>query len=245
MIMLSNESIQTPPKTLSVGMDGLIERVEEIYRQIDRETGFFSAASGIRCLEGCGICCRSEKVEASVLEMLPLARSLFYDGPIEAWIEPILNASPQGPCLFFQADARVTTQGRCGRYRWRPLVCRMYGYAARNDKHGKPIFSPCRIIKSLFPDAAAMAAIAVGEKLPIPRFSDFHLRAAAVEPNLGNPPLPINRALQLAVERYGLAWHLSRSDVTAPVVTWPEAKAGGADRTCDDPCDRLPPRLAA
>jgi Fe-S-cluster containining protein len=191
------------------------------------------------------MCCRSEKVEASVLEMLPLARSLFYDGQLEAWIEPIFKASPQGPCLFFQVDERVTTHGRCGRYRWRPLVCRMYGFAARNDKYGKPIYSPCRMIKKLFPDAAATAGIAVLENLPIPRFSDFHLRTAAIEPNLGNPPLPINRALQIAVERYGLARHLGRSDATAPVISLPERKPATAYHTCDDPHDRLPPRLAA
>jgi hypothetical protein len=78
-------------------------------------------------------------------------------------------------------------------------------------------------------------------RFPASRISIFGRRRS----NLGNPPLPINRALQIAVERYGLAWHLSRSDVTTPVVAWPEAKPGGADRTCDDPCDRLPPRLAA
>jgi len=224
-----------------------IDQIEEIYLQIDRQTTYFSAATGIRCRDGCGICCRSEKVEASVLEMLPLARALFRSGQINDWAQLIFDEDPGRLCRLFRPDPQTADLGRCRFYPFRPLLCRLFGFAAGVDKRGRPVYSACRVVTTIDPETSSQAAFAVSEGLPVPLFSEFHLRAAMVQPELGNPPVPINQALQQAVQCYGLALEMARASSAESVRPSADSCVDPicGDDSFDDPHGSIPPRLAA
>jgi len=53
----------------------------------------FQKSSGLKCLEGCGRCCANPDIEASVLEMIPLALKIHDDGKTQEWLSIIENTS--------------------------------------------------------------------------------------------------------------------------------------------------------
>jgi hypothetical protein len=70
---------QFPVKGVGVDAD-LIAELIELCEEIDRRTAAFQAPTGLYCPVGCGICCSSVTVEATVPEMVPAARELFRRG---------------------------------------------------------------------------------------------------------------------------------------------------------------------
>ena len=73
----------------------------------------------------------------------------------------------------------------------------------------------CAVMKEVMPRTVQEAAQAVKAGLPTPAFSDFSWRVAGIEPSLGGRLLPINRALQLALERELEAWKEAAQRPTA------------------------------
>ena len=58
----------------------LSHRVLELYSEMNRQTAEFRTATGLRCFPGCGQCCESAMVEATVTELLPAAEELLFRG---------------------------------------------------------------------------------------------------------------------------------------------------------------------
>lgn len=222
--------------TTAGSLEPVIDAVESLYLDIDRETAAFSAATGMACPDGCGRCCRSETIEASVLEMLPMARAVFRSGLIDAWEAVISSAVSPGQCLVFAMDGIVAVNGRCRLYGWRPLICRLFGFAGRNNKTGQPVFRACREFAGGRPATASAAAAAVADGLPVPVFAAYHLKAASLHATLGSPLMPISKALQQAVNRYGLFYQMALA--AAPAETPQDDPHRG-------PEGRVPTRLAA
>ena len=222
--------------TTAGSLEPVIDAVELLYLDIDREAAAFSAATAVVCPDGCGRCCRSETVEASVLEMLPMARALFRTGLIDAWEAVISSAVSPGQCLVFATDGLVAVNGRCRLYGWRPLVCRLFGFAARKSKTGQPVFRACREFSGRSPASASAAATAVAHGLPVPVFAAYHMQVASLHATVEIPLMPINTALQQAVNRYGLCFQMALG--AAPAETPQDDPHRG-------PEGRIPPRLAA
>ena len=62
-----------------------ITEILQLYAEIDRDCSSFCLATGLRCLEGCGICCNSSNIEAQPLELLPAIVALYKRGEMEQW----------------------------------------------------------------------------------------------------------------------------------------------------------------
>lgn len=189
----------------------IISGISAIYSQIDKETETFRAKTSLQCPPGCGICCTSVKVEATVLEMLPLARELFQQGEAFRWLEHIPEADDERKCVFYQPDPLISVKGRCLVYPWRPSLCRLFGFAAVKDKNGRSEAVICKYQKKSMPRIAAAVKAAVLNGLSIPRFTDFSMQISALDPSPENRLIPINQATRLALEKYGLALQLTVS----------------------------------
>lgn len=61
----------------------LSRRVEAVYGEMADTFSGYQQASGLSCRSGCGECCTQPTIEATVLEMLPLALHLFDQGKAE------------------------------------------------------------------------------------------------------------------------------------------------------------------
>lgn len=182
----------------------VIEQVIWLYNQIDRETTAFQASTGLQCPAGCGRCCENPEIEATPLEMLPLAIELLRRKEAQQWLEHVAELSETSFCAFYQPDSLIPGNGRCSVYRWRPAVCRLFGFATANNKHGKGELSACARHKQTMPATLEEAKEAVAAGLPAPNFSNYAIQLANLDPYLGQVRMPIDRALKVAIERLGL-----------------------------------------
>jgi Fe-S-cluster containining protein len=179
--------------------------VRALYRRLDRRIAAFRRAAGLACPPGCGECCLSPEVEATVLEMLPLALRLRRQGRLEATLAGLGPGEPPRPCVFYSSGPLGAFGGHCTVYPWRPLLCRLFGFAAVAGSGGRPELAVCGRMRAADPGPAHAAAAAVASgRLRAPVMGDWSLAAYRLDPALGSSLQPINAALRQALERVGL-----------------------------------------
>lgn len=174
-----------------------IEAIEGVFDKLDAEIAQLQSATGMHCKFGCGKCCFKPDIEASPLEFLPFAHHLYLEGKAEEWFEK-LRSNDSELCLILnptQAGA-----GLCTEYKHRGLICRLFGYSARTNKHGQKELVTCQIIKT---DEKAEYETAVkliegGGEVPV--MSQYYMQLHAIDPELAREFYPINMAIQRAVE---------------------------------------------
>jgi Fe-S-cluster containining protein len=175
--------------------------IMEIYREMDALSSRFQNATGLRCLPACGNCCDSEEVEATIVEVIPLGWQILLSGEEERYLSAIEESEKIGNqrCVIYDPARSREAGGCCSLYEFRPLVCRLFGFAARRNKKGELEFAACRWIKDATPEAVTRARVGVGSDLPVPVYQDAFMRVASVNPALGFRRLPINRAIKEAL----------------------------------------------
>ena len=178
-------------------------RVLELYSEMDRQTAELRTVTGLRCLPGCGHCCESTTPEVTATELLPAAEELFSRGEAQQWLESITSVGETARCVFFQPDPLIPGNGHCQLYALRPSVCRLFAFAVMKNNNGKPELLTCCRQKEQMPFVVERAQEAISGGMVVPGFDYFFLKMVALEPSLGRQRLPINRALHLALERYG------------------------------------------
>lgn len=177
----------------------LAARVEALFARADGETEAFRKRSGLACPPGCGACCESEEVTATPLEFLPLALELLRRGEAALWLERLGADPPPARCLFYHRDPARPGHGRCTVHRWRPLLCRLFGFAGVPDRTGRPRLAACKLQRLALPGLVARA-----EALACPSFRSFSMEASALDGPLGTRLLPVHEALREALERAAL-----------------------------------------
>lgn len=148
-----------------------VELVEGLFTQLEKENAQFQQASGISCVTGCGKCCTSPDIEASPLEFLPWAFHLFLNGEAEEMLAT-LNENKNSNYLIYKTLS-VIHHGRCSSYKFRGLICRLFGFAANSDKYGKLRLSTCKIIKEGQAENYKSAARAITKGLHVPLFTEY------------------------------------------------------------------------
>lgn len=175
-----------------------------VFQDIDRQTAEFQQATGLQCPPGCGKCCQSPTVEVTVLDCLPYAIELLSQNSAIAVLEQLAALPVNAPCIFYQMDAVIPGNGRCGIYAWRPALCRLFGFATVRDKHGQVELATCVEHKASQPAIVAEIPAALVQGLAAPSFSQCTQSIAEIEPSMGTECMPINQAWQQAIERVGL-----------------------------------------
>ena len=179
----------------------LLRRIYDIYREYDQCVLSFQVATGIRCPDMCGTCCQGLAVEATVLECLPLAYEIFNQGKEESIHLAIEGKTELGDlsCVLYCPDEDLPGNERCAYYEYRPLVCRLFGFAAQRNKKGEKELCLCRVAKKA--ESAKSNATEADTYLPLaPVFHDAFMRIASLHPELGPRLLPINMALKQSLE---------------------------------------------
>ncbi|NJL55473.1 YkgJ family cysteine cluster protein [bacterium] len=180
-----------------------------LYAEIDRQTAAFAEGTGLACPPGCGACCLSPEVEATVLEMLPLAQWLVHEGRGEEVLADLVRWGIR-QCIFYGFQSEDGTLGRCGVYAVRPLLCRLFGFAAVRDRTGRAQLAACWRHQETVPEAVDRARQAIGLGEPVPLFNEWAMRLSQLDPHYGVERLPINEALGRAIGYYGL-WQQMQS----------------------------------
>jgi Fe-S-cluster containining protein len=178
------------------------ENLQNIYDEMWRTFSEYQKASGLHCLEGCGKCCNNPEVEASVMEMLPLALRMHDEGKLEYWIDQ-LEMTEQEHCLMYRPHSPDGSKGQCGVYNERPSLCRMFGVSGFYNKHREVTLSVCKLIKDKYPELLTQREKEVSEE-KTPMLITWSYRLAQLDPALIQDRLPINQAFKKALEKIAL-----------------------------------------
>lgn len=191
-----------------------VQLVENLFSKLEQETAQFEQVSGLGCVSGCGKCCTYPDIEASPIEFLPWAFHLFLHGEAEKTIIE-LSKTKSKTCLIYK-PLSVINQGRCSNYKYRGLICRLFGFAANTDKYGNLRLATCKIIKEGQAANYKNTAEAITQGLYVPVFSEYYMQLNQIDFRLGNRILPINKALKMALEEvlhyyaYRPSFHLGK-----------------------------------
>jgi len=179
----------------------LVQEILQIYRRVDRAARCYQLASGLRCPPGCGVCCESHQVEATPLQCLPLAWAFFRRRQAEGLADGIESqgATVARRCVLRRLAEGAADKGRCTQYRLRPLVCRLFGFAARRNKYGKPEPALCKVVRQSRLETLKPLPSSPLDPATLPVYQDLHWQIAGLEPSLGYRLLPINSALAEAL----------------------------------------------
>jgi len=169
--------------------------VLKLYGELDTEIANFKKRSGLKCITDCSICCESHKVEATTLELLPLAIHLCNKEKGEYWLNKAKESKLSGVCIFYESKPSSQNKGNCSIYRYRPLVCRLFGFSAIVDKNGSLVLQTCAKIKNNFVIEYKNVQVNARNDIPIPRMVNFTNKLMGIEFTNGVKQLPINQAI--------------------------------------------------
>ncbi len=172
----------------------LVNAVEEVYAQVSERFNSFQKENNLSCTTGCGHCCHSPTIECSTLEMIPFAYHLFLQGNTQPIIDKITTKNSP-TCILFQALDLAEEKGFCTQYEGRPSICRMFGAWAKKSKNGQYQLSLCKVIKKNH-----TGTILVNELEHTLDMSYWRSLIVNIDPRLGEELLPINQAIQKAIE---------------------------------------------
>ncbi|GAB3024956.1 YkgJ family cysteine cluster protein [Bowmanella dokdonensis] len=173
--------------------------VEAVYDELDHTFGAYQRKTGLACRSGCGSCCNNPEIDATPLEMLPLALNLYDQGRAEQVLEELEQYSGFA-CFHYVRHSLDGIQGQCGVYQQRPALCRMFGAAGVSSKTGGTRLSVCRTIKQDHNEKYQQTLISMLSEPP-PRMATGKERVRQLDFELGKQDLPINQALKYALER--------------------------------------------
>lgn len=174
-----------------------VRAIEEVFRLLDDEIAAFRNWSGLSCKSGCGRCCTKADIEASVLEFLPFAHYIYLEGRAEEWLDRLQLPDKQ-ICLFFNPESAFG--GMCSQYPHRGLICRLFGFSARINKHARREFVTCNVLKTEQQEtyAASVKGIENGESIPV--MGQYYMRMHAIDADLAQKFYPVNEAIRRAIE---------------------------------------------
>jgi hypothetical protein len=173
-----------------------------LYTEADAAADDFGSATGLRCPPGCGTCCFHSTPEVTVADARPMAEAAMARGE-GAQLLARARAVGDGVCVLFAGDEGG---GRCTSYPERPMLCRMYGFAAmRRGAPGLPdsaagYYMPCLVHARRDPDAVGVA-VAAADRGAIPHFPDWQAQVDALSRGGAGPRMPMNEAIARALER--------------------------------------------
>jgi len=143
-----------------------------------------------------------------------LAQELFQRGEAYHMLEHLKSVGDTGMCIFFIPDSNASFKGRCRYYSFRPTVCRLFGFAVRKNKRGRQNAAFCGRQREWAPALVAAAEDALHKGLKAPDYTNFSIRLSALD----SKHIPINRAIHMAVERYGLRIQMAEAHLPTDTI---------------------------
>lgn len=177
-----------------------VRLVEQQFDRLEKEITAFKSETQLNCVAGCGKCCSKPNIEASPLEFLPWALHLFLNGLAESTLEE-LNQKTDSNCHLYRPFSAIDRDnGSCSSYKYRGLICRLFGYASSRDKYGQLRMATCKTIKEGQQENYKAAEEAIANGLYVPIFTDYYMQLSQIDNRLATLLLPINQSLIIALE---------------------------------------------
>lgn len=126
----------------NTGFGERLKAIRSLYDKLEKAQDKFCERFCVHCIPGCGSCCEHFTPDLTVLEAEFLAFGMIVDGKVEQLLERLRSWTPESiTCPLYDWDDK---EHHCMVYRWRPLVCRLFGASASEDKRGRPVCRKCK-----------------------------------------------------------------------------------------------------
>jgi len=187
----------------------LVESLDAVYADIEREQEAWKQATPFRCVDGCGECCVDFEPDVLEVEALYLAAWMLHNQKERALA--ILSGSFVSPrpdaergCAFFDPESPY----HCTVYGGRCLICRLFGYTGDRGKDGRPRWKPCKFlaISSDTPGGSFRRQYDEEELRAIfgaipPAMGDLASRVLSLSPDSAQERQPLRSALPYAIAK--------------------------------------------
>lgn len=177
-----------------------VEKVAILFEKLELEIETFNLIANLHCLSGCGKCCTTPNIVATSLEFLPWAFHSFLDGKAEELLEELKNKSSAICHIYRPLTILDNTNGKCSSYKYRGLICRLFGYAASKDQYSKHRMATCKFIKENQQKNYDKTSELILNGLYVPIVSDYYMNLSQINLHQATTLIPINTALKLALE---------------------------------------------
>ena len=202
----------------AIAMLDKIRKVEQVFKQLDKETEKFGIQSNLKCLTNCNLCCLKKGLEGNVLEFLPLANYLVKNNLHEAALD-LLDTNPEHCINLAKSQVPGQTAG-CSNYDHRGMICRLFGFSGVKDKNSKLAVYTCTHIKKEYPQEFKNAMERINSGMKIPMVTDFYYQIYFVDSYMANDYNPINVSIRKAIEKvaYYYANKSRRTKKSEPII---------------------------
>lgn len=154
----------------------------------------------MQCPIACSKCCLKDDIEATPLEFLPFAYSLYKQNKLFTYLDRMENMPREDRCILYNPLQTLQEPGGCSHYEHRGLICRLFGFSAFVNKSGVKHIVTCSTMKELYRDRFEEVSLNIQSKLDIPIMREFYLKLYSIDNNLSMKHYPINTAIKKAVE---------------------------------------------
>jgi len=185
-----------------MAFDNIVLAVDKVFRELDAHIEKMTSETGMKCIHLCGACCRKTDIEASPIEFIPLATSLYETGKVDEFLAQLDRSDKTGYCVLFSPEAWKEGNWACQNYEKRGLICRLFGFGYRLNREGTPELVTCKILKESCPEAVAKGrqlGIITPDEVPI--FRNYSMQLYSIDPDLAIKQFPINQAIRIAIEK--------------------------------------------
>jgi len=174
-----------------------LKAVESLYNKLDNEISRFQQKTEYSCFNNCHICCLKSNIEANPLEFLPLAYYLYKTNQAYAFVEKIENNVNQSLCILFNP---FNADGACDFYKYRGLICRLFGFSAKINQYNVKTLITCKRIKDEKSEEFKTVERLIQNKINLPVANHYYLKLNTIDFKLSTKYLPINDAIKQAIE---------------------------------------------
>lgn len=119
-----------------------IKLIFKLYDKLEKKQEKFCAQFDIHCFDGCGQCCEHFTPDITETEALFLAYGLIKENRDEEVIKLLhsKDMNEEHYCPLYRKDNPF----HCSVYKFRPLICRLFGASASHDKENNCVFKKCK-----------------------------------------------------------------------------------------------------
>jgi Fe-S-cluster containining protein len=191
------------------GLNRIYERIEKA--QAESRAAIAARGAALACPEDCGSCCEGFVPDILPIEARYLAAWLLRFSPELAaraidWSDAVIGMAP--PCPFYEA---ARPDGHCVVYPARPLICRLFGFAALRDREGIESYSLCRRMPARTGKRSWSGAELERELgAAFPDMADFSALTVALAPDEAGGRALLTQALPAELRRLSLHLDLAR-----------------------------------
>jgi Fe-S-cluster containining protein len=163
-------------------------KIADLFNEMDQQNNQFANSSNLSCSTTCGgICCKSNTVEVSPIDLIPLVIEIITNNEQDK-ILPKLYLNHNNHCVLWH-------EGKCSIYKNRPVLCRLFGVSAIFNKKDETTLSICSYIKKEN-ETDIIKNIEMA-----PNIVTYAAKVNNLLPEWDSTAKPINQSLIYAIER--------------------------------------------